>query len=303
MKRTAWAAGLAGGYALAAGAWILLSSSFAASSSATVDELERFEQLKGLGFVTVTALGLFLSIRFALGRIEASGRELLRRERALLAGERRVFAGLIASSVAHDSNNMLAVVLAELELMKGQLDPAALARIREALDQLVRLNRRLVEAGRQARGTSLQPLDLSLVVRDAVDLVRPHPALRRARLTVDAPAPVEVSASAVLVSQIVTNLVVNAGEATGGSGSVTVRVAAKEGRAIFEVQDDGPGIPPERREGLFDALVTTKPDGNGMGLFSVKAAAHALGGSVAVDAAPGGGALFRVSLPLRGPIG
>lgn len=303
MKRTAWSAALAGGYALAAGAWILLSSSFAASSSATVDELERFEQLKGLGFVTVTALGLFLSIRFVLGRIEASGREVLRRERALLAGERRVFAGLIASSVAHDSNNILAAVLAELDLMDARPDAAAFTRIREALDQLVRLNRRLVEAGRQARGPSLQELDLSRTVRDAVDLVRPHPALRRAKLTVEAPAPVEVSGSAMLISQIVTNLVVNAGEATGGTGTVTVRVSASDGRAIVEVQDDGPGIPPERREGLFDALVTTKPDGNGMGLFSVKAAAHALGGMVAVDAAPGGGALFRVTLPLRSRAG
>lgn len=300
MRRTAWAAGLAAGYALAAGAWIVLSSSLAASSSASLEELERFEQLKGLGFVIVTALGLFISIRFALGRIEATGRELLRRERALIDGERRVFAGLIASSVAHDSNNMLAVVVAELEFAKDRLDPETLSRIHDALDQLTRLNRRLVEAGRHVRGTSLQPLDLSAVVRDAVDLVRTHPALRRARLTLDASAPVEVSATPVLISQIVTNLVVNAGEATGGTGSVTVRVSAGDGLARLEVQDDGPGIPPERRAGLFDALVTTKADGNGMGLFSVKAAAHALGGSASVGEAPGGGASFCVTLPLRG---
>lgn len=301
MRRTAWAAALAVGYTFAAGAWVLLSSSLAASSSASLEELERFEELKGLGFVLVTALGLFLSIRFALGRIEATGRELLRRERALIAGERRVFAGLIASSVAHDSNNMLAVVVAELELAKDCLDPETLARIRDAVDQLTRLNRRLVEAGRHVRGTSLQPLDLSAVVRDAVELVRPHPSLRRAAVTVEAPGPVEVSGTPVLVSQIVTNLVVNAGEATGGTGTVTVRVLAADGQARLEVQDDGPGIAPERRPGLFDALVTTKADGNGMGLFSVKAAAHALGGGATVDEAPGGGALFRVTLPLRKP--
>lgn len=286
---------------LVAGAWILLSSSLAASSSASLAELERFEELKGLGFVLVTAAGLFVSIRFALGRIEASGRELLRRERAIIAGERRVFAGLIASSVAHDSNNMLAVVMAELELVKEQVDPETLVRIQEAVGQLTRLNRRLVEAGRHVRGTSLQPVDLAGAVHDAVELVRPHPSLRRARLTVDASGPVEVSATPVLVSQIVTNLVVNAGEATGGTGAVTVRVSAVDGHARLEVQDDGPGIPADRRAGLFDALVTTKPDGNGMGLFSVKAAAQALGGSAAVEEAPGGGALFRITLPLRKP--
>jgi signal transduction histidine kinase len=116
---------------------------------------------------------------------------------------------------------------------------------------------------------------------------------------VDAATPVEVSANPTLLSQIVTNLLVNAGEATDGKGQVAVRVTTEGGRACLEVDDDGPGVPVERRAGLFDALVTTKPHGNGMGLFSVKAAALALGGSVSVDVAPLGGARFRVTLPLR----
>lgn len=294
-----WAAGVAAGYGVVAGAWIVLSSGLVAGSAASVRELERFETAKGLGFVLVTAVGLFLAIRLALRRLEASHHEVVLRERALLAGERRVFAGLIASSVAHDSNNMIAAVTTELEVVKAQLGPEAYARILESLDQIARLNGRLVEAGRQARGNSLRPLELSAAVRDAVDLVRPHPALRDARVIVDAPARVTITGASMLVAQIVSNLVVNAGEAMGGVGAITVRVSAVGGQARIEVEDEGPGIPLERREGLFDALVTTKPDGNGLGLFSVKAAAQVLGGRVSVGEAPRGGALFRVSLPLR----
>jgi len=76
-------------------------------------------------------------------------------------------------------------------------------------------------------------------------------------------------------------------------------VVAAGGQARLELEDEGPGILRERREGLFDALVTRKPDGDGVGLFSVKAAAQVLGGRVSVGEAPCGGALSRVSSPLR----
>lgn len=296
-KSTRFALILAVAYLALAGTWILLSSSLAAAIARDVGELERLETVKGWGFVLVTGLGVFMATRAALKRIEVSADEVLRSERALLANERRGFAGLIASSVAHDSNNVLAVVLTELELAKETIDPGLRERIREALDQLVQLNRRLVQAGRQVT-MSVQPVEVAAVVREAVELVRHHPALRRAKLSTEFGSPVEVNANATLLSQVVTNLVVNAGEATDGRGQVVVRVTRDGERARLEVDDDGPGVPPERRAGLFDALVTTKSHGNGLGLFSVKAAVSALHGSVSVDASPLGGARFRVLLPL-----
>jgi two-component system CitB family sensor kinase len=77
-----------------------------------------------------------------------------------------------------------------------------------------------------------------------------------------------------------------------------VRVRTEAGRAVIEVHDNGPGVPVERRADLFTSLATTKPDGNGLGLFSVKACANGLGGQVEVGDSPLGGALFRIRLPL-----
>jgi signal transduction histidine kinase len=291
---TRWAALLAIGYVGVAGTWILLSSAFAAGSSASVEELERIETVKGVAYVAVTAVALFFAARFALGRIA-------QRERLLQANERRVFAGLIASSVAHDSNNVLTLALSELEALEGMADPATLERLRAAIDRVVQLNRRLVLATRQNTSSSLAPLALGDAVRDAVGLVRKHPAVRAARVDVSVDDAVLVAATPLLVAQIVTNLVVNAGEATGGAGRIEVRVRRDGAHALVEVDDDGPGIAPERRAGIFDALATTKPDGNGMGLFSVKASVTALGGAVDVEAAPRGGACFRVRVPLYSP--
>jgi signal transduction histidine kinase len=101
----------------------------------------------------------------------------------------------------------------------------------------------------------------------------------------------------VLVSQVVTNLLVNAGEATGGKGLIEVRVVPAGDEVRLEVHDSGPGVPLNRRATLFEALASTKPEGSGMGLFSVRACARAMGGDVAVLDSDLGGACFRVSFP------
>jgi signal transduction histidine kinase len=283
---------------LVAVVWIVVSGVFAASSSASVEELKRTETVKGVGYVLVTALALFAAARFVLRRFERSAREIVERERLLVANERRIFAGLIASSVAHDANNVLTAVLADLGMLEGQADAATLRRLHAALDRLVQLNRRVVNAARHSTSTALQPLDLSAAVRDAVNLVRSHPAVRRAKVTVTTTDRVPVVANLLLVSQIVTNLVVNAAEATAGEGAIGVRVDRDGAGALLTVDDDGPGIPQDRRAGIFEALTTTKPEGNGIGLFSVKASVAALGGKVTVESSPAGGASFRVTLPV-----
>ena len=86
-------------------------------------------------------------------------------------------------------------------------------------------------------------------------------------------------------------------QAAGEKGIIEARVRGEDNAVVIEVHDNGPGVPPERRAELFSALVTTKPDGNGLGLFSVKACATGLGGRVDVSESPLGGALFRIHLP------
>jgi signal transduction histidine kinase len=113
-----------------------------------------------------------------------------------------------------------------------------------------------------------------------------------------APAgPVRLHTHPLLLQQILANLVVNAGEACGGKGRIEVRLHDSPEFVLLEVHDDGPGVPVERRERIFDSLETTKPAGTGLGLFSVKSCVAALEGSVEVGDSPLGGACFRVRLP------
>jgi CheY-like chemotaxis protein len=81
---------------------------------------------------------------------------------------------------------------------------------------------------------------------------------------------------------------------------IAISTATREGRVVIEVSDSGPGIPAQDRERVFEPFVTTKPigEGTGLGLFVCRNIVRGYGGEVSVQDRPGGGALFRVVLPV-----
>ncbi|MEZ6038155.1 MAG: HAMP domain-containing sensor histidine kinase [Planctomycetota bacterium] len=282
--------------------YILVSSRIAAGASGSVEELERIETLKGVLFVVVTMIGVWIGGLLAMRRMDRFAGELLRRERALVANQGRALAGVTAASIAHDVNNVLMVVLQGLEQVREHLPRAQHAQLDEVdqqLDRLLALNRRLLASHRADADADGErtPVDLWACVGECVAGLRAHPRLFGCRVQVRSGGDVEVETQQLLVHQIVANLLLNAADATGGKGRIDVSVRVEGDSALIEVADDGPGIPLERRPTLFDALTTTKQGGTGLGLFSVRACAHSLGGSVEVADSPLGGACLRVRLP------
>ncbi|MBK7556124.1 MAG: HAMP domain-containing histidine kinase [Flavobacteriales bacterium] len=161
------------------------------------------------------------------------------------------------------------------------------------------LNQRLLTAGRQTLTGETRSLGLAALVRDCVLYVQGHPSVRGCRLDLTLEGPATVEGHAVLLHQLVGNLILNAGEATGGKGRIEIRLTQAEQEVVLEVHDNGPGVPEERRAGIFEALHTTKASGSGLGLFSVKACVDTHGGHVMVTSSQLGGACFRVRLPRR----
>jgi signal transduction histidine kinase len=105
------------------------------------------------------------------------------------------------------------------------------------------------------------------------------------------------------LNQVWTNILDNAIDATGGTGTIVIRTAAADDGVAVEIEDDGPGMPPEVAARVFDPFFTTKEPGRGTGLglnisFNIVVRQH--GGEITVDAAPGR-TTFRVVLPLRAP--
>jgi two-component system sensor histidine kinase KdpD len=107
----------------------------------------------------------------------------------------------------------------------------------------------------------------------------------------------------VLFEQLFVNLLENAAKYTPQASPVEIAARVEDGRIVIEVRDRGPGLPPGKEEAVFEKFVRGTHGGVpgvGLGLPICRAIAEAHGGTMVAQNRPGGGALFRVSLPLDG---
>ncbi|MBI2362233.1 MAG: HAMP domain-containing histidine kinase, partial [Elusimicrobia bacterium] len=135
-----------------------------------------------------------------------------------------------------------------------------------------------------------QPFDLAASVQQALEALEPWVLEREARVTVDVDASLKPLGDASLVRDVVKNLVENAIKFSKEKPpTVSVTAAAAAGGVELRVADNGPGIPPEQRERVFDkfyqidASFTGQVDGWGLGLTFVKRVLERLGGSVRIE--------------------
>jgi two-component system sensor histidine kinase HydH len=296
------AALLAVTYGIASVVYIEVSSHFAAASSPSVEHLERLEIVKGVVFVLGTGVLFFVVSLFLLERMRRQQELLAASRDTLIASEHRALAGLFAASVAHDINNLLTVARGNAEMLAlpgtgTETRVRASDAMQRAFVELSALSQRLVTLGRESGSGVRGERDLVAAVERAVQLARRHERVRRCMVAMKAGKAVMMPLDEVLIDRMILNLILNAADATGGIGRIEVRVTSDADAAYIDVHDDGPGIRDDSKDAIFEAFYTSKPNGLGLGLVSVKVCAKAHGGSVTVDRSDLGGAHFRVRLP------
>ncbi|HEY3356919.1 MAG TPA: PAS domain S-box protein [Polyangia bacterium] len=152
---------------------------------------------------------------------------------------------------------------------------------------------------------SLETVDLGALARDVGDALRDAAERAGCALTVAAAEGVTGRWDRARLEQVVSNLLTNAIK-YGAGRPVALTVEADGGRARLRVRDEGIGIPPEMHAHIFErfgrAVSAQHYGGLGLGLYIVRRILEALGGSIAVESAPGRGAAFTVELPRSGPI-
>jgi two-component system sensor histidine kinase PilS (NtrC family) len=238
-----------------------------------------------------------------------------RLEELHLRTERLEAVAELSASLAHEIKNPLASIRSSVEQLsrstRADDDERFLAGlvVRES-DRLSRLLSEFLDFSR-VRVTESRPLDLGQVARAAVDVVLGHPECPPDLMIGVEAEPAQLEGDEDLLHRVVVNLVLNAVQATGGQGTIRVEVREASGgdlpsaygfdaAALLRVSDDGPGIPPDLRDRLFDPFVTGRTGGSGLGLAIVQRAVQAHRGAVFVDSAPGRGTTFTVLLPTRG---
>jgi PAS domain S-box-containing protein len=223
-------------------------------------------------------------------------------EARLRAADKMQAVGTLAAGVAHDFNNLLAAVLLHARLLERE--PEAAPATAAAIAALAQEGTEVVsELLYYARPDHAPPTTFDLVelvrLQDGV-LRHLLPASVALELELD-DEPVPVEGDALGLRRLLLNLVLNARDAVSERGGrVTVRVEHAAGRAVLEVADDGPGIPPEVRKRLFEPFFTLRRHGrgSGLGLAVVYSIAVAHDGEVDVRSRKDEGTRFIVRLPL-----
>ena len=225
-------------------------------------------------------------------------------EKAMRISEKLAATGKLAATVAHEINNPLEAAANLLFLMRDDagLSPEGVQYLKLAEEQLARvahITKQTLAFYRDPRQP--EPLLLSAVCERIIDLYRPRFKNKGLELNAEYDNGLRVFATEGEVSQVISNLVANAIDATKPKGSVAIRVArGNDHQGVISVSDDGCGIAVQNAVRIFEPFFTTKKDvGTGLGLWVSKEIVEKLGGTIEVTSdGENRGATFAVSLPL-----
>lgn len=255
--------------------------------------------------------GLAEHITGLLRRVEDMDGALSEQRRRLAQHEKLSEIGELAAKLAHELLNPLAGMKAAIQLLArtvaaGQIRREEVTETAAALDTEItrvdRLVRRLVDYAKPLtpRFEVCQPARLleSAVEVSRAELTRSGAELRES-VESDLPA---LQVDPLLVTQALSNLICNAAQVSPARGAIEidVRRETEHGaeRVVFEVSDQGPGVPEEHLPRLFRPFFTTKPSGHGLGLAVSQHIVVEHGGRITARNRAGSGAVFQVSIPV-----
>lgn len=242
-----------------------------------------------------------------------------------IQNDRAIALGTLAASVAHEINNPLTYMLGQLQFMREMLDDLdgivrtvprqtragaqeLLQQMHKTLEPIRTGTQRIAAITRELRTFSRPadeppgPVDVRSVVESVLTLMRKE-LEARARLEVTLGQTPPVMANPSRLVQVVMNLVVNAKQALSedstGTNAIWIRAVNEGPLVVIEVEDNGPGVPADDRERIFEPFVTTKRvgEGTGLGLFVCRNILRDISGTISALDRTGGGAVFRVELP------
>ena len=251
-----------------------------------------------LGLMATVSVGVLVS------GLEREAEARLKAEAERRRGQQLEALGTLAGGIAHDVNNLLTPILANVELLAETSDDEnldLLEDIRASAERGRDLVKRLLMLRKGEVATCVTG-DLAEVVHEVARLIRAR-ASAGVRVDVRLAATPVVHASSAELHQIVMNLAINSAQAMPSGGVVVIEVdmVTRDGSpfARLRVRDNGEGMSADTLSRVFEPFFTTKAsqDGTGLGLPTVRSLALALGGTIDIDSAQGIGTVVTIVLP------
>jgi signal transduction histidine kinase len=231
--------------------------------------------------------------------VEAEAREYALRQRQLET------AGRLAAQIAHQLKNPLGIInnaafTLQRTVKEGKKITQQIQMIREEVDRSDRILTELMGYAQLSEGR-VEKIDVAEELDRAIARVFPEAAKYDVQINRDyAPALPPLLLQRNHLSEVFVNLLQNAREAMDGKGTVTVRTRYGDNYTVLiTVEDDGPGIDPDKLPRIFEPYFTTKEKGTGLGLAIVKHNTEIYGGRVEAQSELGKGTSFTIALPAQ----
>ncbi len=244
---------------------------------------------------------LYGDLRAALRAVEESQQRIVQGERLRALGE-------MAGGVAHDFNNVLAIIVGRAEVLLNETEDAELQRqlnviIKVALDAAQTV-KRIQEFTRMRRARPFQQVQLHLIVDEVVDVTRSRwkdeaqsKGIKYDMVVETAPTP-SVAGDPSELREALINIVLNALDAMPDGGQLSLRTGVDGDQVVVSAGDSGVGMSEDVRQRIFDPFFTTKGErGTGLGLSVVYGIVTRHGGEIDVQSQLGHGATFTLRFP------
>jgi two-component system NtrC family sensor kinase len=229
-------------------------------------------------------------------------------QRAMHQSEKLAAVGQLAAGVMHEINNPLATIGGCAAAIASRLGAGAepvvveyLGIIESEVTRCTNIIDGLLDFSRASRaGTLVEPTDLNALLDRTLQLLEHHQRFRRLHIVRDFADNLPwLSGNSERLVQAAMAILLNAADATGGRGTVTLRTRSEGAHVVAEFGDDGPGIPADVLPKIFDPFFTTKGParGTGLGLAIAYGIVADHGGQLDVSSDIGVGTMFRMTLP------
>lgn len=240
--------------------------------------------------------------------LEQANRSLQEAQAEVLRSERLAALGQLTAGLAHELRNPLGTMKTSAELLSRKVSQEnEIARemagfITSEVDRTNSLITRFLDFARPQH-LKLETADITGMLDQAVTRFEREQKDTGTDVTVFknySPDVPPVRCDAQLMERVISNLLMNAAQASPPGGVVTVKTLSGENEVEISVIDRGSGIDPKNLENIFNPFFTTKPEGIGFGLAIVSKIVNEHGGRITVVSTPGEGSVFRIFLPLKG---